>query len=233
MGAQFTLRGDPDFLQWESLMRFRLHYEGPLLAAKGDPQGAQVDRRASHKHALRKAFHGQLKHYWDTHLWLSGTKMPWSMFGMEEPPEEMGKPFNKKTALSTGLASIHKVGENEFVPLVCDEFRVLCGLKLLMLRRDKPGGVINARDLDNRLKIIFDALRKPQALNEFQADDTENPMYVLLQDDSLISSVQIETDNLLDPPASAGKDDSYVRLLVEVDIRPYYSSMFSLGFVAD
>lgn len=81
--------------------------------------------------------------------------------------------------------------------------------------------------------MIFDALRMPRALNEFTQEDSENPMFVLLQDDSLISSVQIETDTLLDPPSIAGRDDSYVRLLVELDIRPYYPSMFGLSFVAD
>jgi hypothetical protein len=232
MGESFVLRSDPDFLEWENLMRFRLHYEGRLLAAKGDPRDGQFDNRAPHKHEIRCAFHGQLKHFWETHPWLSVTKMPWDMFG-GAPTDELDVPFDDRTTLAAGLAGIHKVGKFGFVPLVCDQFKVLCGLKLLLLRRDKPGGVLNGRDLDNRLKIIFDALRMPRALNEFRAEDTENPMYVLLQDDSLISSVQIETDNLLDPPEAAGKDDSYVRLLVEVDIRPYFPGMFGIGFVAD
>lgn len=215
-------------------MKFRLHYEGQLLAAKGDPQDGQVDRRASHKHAIRRAFHGQLKHYWSSHPWLSETKMPWSMFNIPRGNElRNGDYYEDRTDLAHGLALLHKIDEFNFVPLVCSEFKVLCGLKLLLLRRDKPGGVINSRDLDNRLKIIFDALRMPKALNEFHQDETDKPMFVLLQDDSLISSVQIETDNLLDPPEVAGKDESYVRLLVEVDIRPYYASMFSIGFVAD
>lgn len=210
-------------------MRFRLHYEGQLLAAKGDPRGEQLDRRAGHKHEIRRAFHAQLKHLWDSHPWLSVANMPWDMFGIDKEA-----PFYKyRGPLAEGLAALHKVGDFNFVPLVCGEFRRLCGLKLLLLRRDRPGGVINARDLDNRLKVIFDALRMPRALNEFSANGTENPMFVLLQDDCLISSVQIETDNLLDPPKVAGKDDSYVRLLVEVEIRPYFPSMWGLSFAAD
>lgn len=215
-------------------MRFRMHYEGPLLAAKGDPQGEQLDRRASHKHAIRRAFHAQLKHYWETQPWLSTSHMPWDMFGVPHGQEPRGNDkYSDPTPFAEGLAKLHRIGDFSFVPLVCGEFKTLCGLKLLLLRRDKPGGVFNSRDLDNRLKIIFDALRMPRALNEFTAAGTESPMFVLLQDDSLISSVQIETDNLLDPPLVAGRDDSYVRLLIEVDIRPYYPSMFSIGFLPE
>lgn len=235
MGEHFVLRSDPGFLSWESFMRFRLHYEGPLLSAKGDPRDGQFDNRAPHKHEIRRAFHAQLKHYWEIQPWLSQAVMPWDMFEVEANDPVRGEEANGwgKTPLAKGLASIHKIGECAFVPLVCAQFKILCGVSLLMLRRDKPGGVLNARDLDNRLKIIFDALRMPRALNEFSMEGTESPMFVLLQDDSLISSVKIETDNLLDPPSAAGRDDSYVRLLVDVDIRPYHPGAFMLGFVAD
>jgi hypothetical protein len=105
-----------------------------------------------------------------------------------------------------------------------------------MLRRDKPGGIIQARDIDNRLKVVFDALRMPKngiELANCTIDPANDPMFVLLQDDSLISHVAVETDELLDPPAQAGNDDSFVRLLITVDIRPYQSSMlFTLGFAA-
>lgn len=237
MSCVDVLRSDPLLSELPEGMKFRLHYEGPLLAAKGDPQDGQMDRRAPHKHAIRCAFHGQLKYLWETHPWLSYEKMPWDMFGVEagnalRAGDDEGD-YSNRTTLPVGLSRIHKVGEFSFVPLVCDEFKILCGVNLLLLRRDKPGGVMKARDLDNRLKVIFDALRMPKALNEFQAANMENPMYVLLQDDSLISSVQIETDNLLDPPDAAGRDDSYVRLLIEVDIRPYFPGMFGLSFVAD
>jgi hypothetical protein len=211
-----------------------MHYEGQLLAARGDPRDGQVDRRASHKHAIRQAFHGQLKHLWQTRRWLSEATMPWSMFDVQRgDPTREGDYYEDKKPLAEGLAKLHRVGDFGFVPLVCEQFKVLCGVKLLLLRRDTPGGILDARDLDNRLKIIFDALRMPRALNEFSVEGTPDPMFVLLQDDSLISSVQIETDTLLDPPEIAARDDSYVRLLVEVDIRPYYASMFSLSFVAD
>lgn len=234
MAEQISIRSDPLHAELPDGMKFRMHYEGPLLAANGDPRDGQIDRRASHKHAIRTAFHGQLKHLWESRRWLAENHMPWSMFGYDrDNPFRDGDYYENQMPLTDGLAKVHRVGDFGFIPLVCEQFKVLCAIKLLLLRRDQPGGILNARDLDNRLKIVFDALRMPKAMNEFVEDGTPNPMYVLLQDDSLISSVQIETDSLLDPPDAAGRDDSYVRLLVEVDIRPYYASMFSLGFVAD
>lgn len=212
-------------------MRFRLHYEGPLLASQGEPRDGQVDRRSKHKDDIRHAFHRQLQYLWGKHPWLSTQSMQWEVFGLRHRHEEY-RLQGKFPSLAEGLAEIHEVCGARFVPLICQEFHLLCSLKLLLLRRDRPGGILDARDLDNRLKTVFDALRMPQNLGEFDPGAAENPMFVLLQDDSLISSVSIETDDLLDPPIVAGNDDSYVRLLVEVDIRPYImsASVYSLNF---
>ena len=61
MSERFVLRSDSDALHSEPLMKFRLFYQGPLLAANSRDQ--DTDRRAGHKHELRRAFHKQLKHY--------------------------------------------------------------------------------------------------------------------------------------------------------------------------
>jgi hypothetical protein len=128
------------------------------------------------------------------------------------------------------IAERHAVCDHKFVPLVCQEFSLLCELDILMLRNDKPGGVMKSRDLDNRLKVLFDALRMPQNSNELAGEDfqkDEDPMFVLLQDDSLISSVSVETDELLSP---ANDDDSQVRLTITVNLKPYNVNMFNLSF---
>lgn len=57
--------------------------------------------------------------------------------------------------------------------------------------------------IDNRLKTLFDALRKPstqeakQAQIAQRADD--DPVHCLLQDNSLVTKVNVETDRLLRP----------------------------------
>ena len=51
-------------------MRFRLTYEGPLLSSKPLKQDER-DKRAAHKHFIRRAFHSQLKSFWETSEFLS------------------------------------------------------------------------------------------------------------------------------------------------------------------
>jgi len=117
--------------------------------------------------------------------------------------------------------------------MVCQEYNVLCGVELLILRRDRPGNVLQSSDLDNRLKVIFDALKmpnKPNELGDNQPQDGEDPLFVLVQEDSLFSHVSIETDELLDPPPESGRDDYWARLLVKVTIQPYFVSYFNLAF---
>ena len=123
-----------------------------------------------------------------------------------------------------------------FIPLVHDKLDLTCSLKVLIMRRDRPGDrpgrIFNARDIDNRLKTLFDALKMPTAseLGGELPDDDDNPMFVLLQKDELISHVSVETDDLLAPPHNAGRDDSYARLLIDVSIQPYDVNTFNLGF---
>ena len=229
-----TYRSDPAFFMLEPFMKLRLHYDGVLYSAGGEARGGQIDPRAGHKHEIRRAFHKQLKHWWDVSPALARLRGGYE--ALKIPPEKrawQGGDFASQPLYRDVLAEFHECGGQRFVPLVCGELSLLCGLDILLLRRDRPGGIISGRDIDNRLKVLFDALRMPKSGVEvsqcsFQSD--ENPMFVLLQDDSLISSVSVETDELLDPPEHAGSDDGFVRLLVTVDIRPYNLNMFNLVF---
>lgn len=131
------------------------------------------------------------------------------------------------------LAYLHTINGHRFVPLVCEQFKLLCELDVLLLRRDKPGGIFQARDIDNRLKTLFDALRVPKLNNELadiELKDDEDPLFVLLQDDCLITNVRVETDELLDPPPESGKNDSFVRLMIEVRLHPFDVNMFNISF---
>lgn len=208
-------------------MEFRLYYDGPLYSASGEARDGQLDRRRQHKHELRKQFHGQLKHLWQSHPFLATSKSGKQVLGelSELPRDRQIDPF-----LWENIADRHSVGGHSFVPLVCEQFSLTCGVEILLLRSDRPGGIFNARDIDNRLKVIFDALRKPaneKELEGIEIDDDEKPMFVLLEDDSLISSVAVETDELLSP---ANGDDSEVRLTVSVSLKPYEVNMFNLSF---
>lgn len=235
MSERVIIRRDADPIAEEPLVKFRLFYQGPLFASKGDAFDEQVDRRRGHKHSLRHAFHRQLRHYWQTHPWLSTTSAGWDVLGLKRDELDLpaaGMP-HRSPYMWEHLARLHEVQGIKFVPLVCAEFKLLCELDILMLRRDRPGGIFQSRDIDNRLKTLFDALRMPKnglELDGIEVEDEDRPMFTLLQDDSLITNVSVETDELLDPPEESGKDDSYVRLLIDVKLHPYDINMFNLSF---
>ena len=91
------------------------------------------------------------------------------------------------------------------------------------MRPDKPGGVVWAGDIDNRLKTLLDALRIPEAGEDYcsrESADDESPFFVLLEDDKLISRVSVETDRLLEPIGDK-YDPHDARLVITVKHRPY------------
>ena len=91
-----------------------------------------------------------------------------------------------------------------FVPVVSPDQSLSCAIDILFLRRDHPGNLIKSSgDIDNRLNVIFDALQMPTHCQELPKAATvgadENPFYVLLENDSLITKVTVSTDRLLSP----------------------------------
>jgi hypothetical protein len=86
---------------------------------------------------------------------------------------------------------------------------------------------ISARaDIDNRLKTLFDALSVPndgKQMPSIPPQDGEDPFYVLLADDRLVTHVAVQTDYLLqsvddDRPIP---DINDARIIVTVNIRSY------------
>src|SRR3989442_17286 len=97
----------------------------------------------------------------------------------------------------------HRCGRN-YLPL-SNNSGVACGLDILFLRRDQPGNLIQSGgDIDNRIKVLFDALRMPQNCDEVDGppEQDDNPFFCLLEDDRLIIDVKVTTDTLLTPMAS-------------------------------
>jgi len=105
---------------------------------------------------------------------------------------------------------------------------------ILFLRRDVPGSAIQAGDIDNRVKTIIDALRKPDNANELRGNESprcdEDPFFCLLQDDKLVSHFAVETDTLLDEPQLDDADKRRARVVITVEIRPYLPTHFNLAF---
>ncbi len=102
--------------------------------------------------------------------------------------------------------------------MATEDNHLICALDILMLRNGPPGKV--RTDIDNRLKTLFDALQMPNSdqLGGKTPEPGQDPFYVLLADDRLITRVAVTSDMLLEPVE--GVEDA-VRLVIDVNVRPY------------
>lgn len=129
------------------------------------------------------------------------------------------------------LPNLHTKKNFRFIPLARKDWFLNCSLNILFLRRDPPGALASHGDIDNRIKTLIDALRMPDA-NQLEdgmipADD-EDPFYVLMEDDELLTGLNVDTQMLLDPPAEPS--DKSVKLVINVEVRPYHFTMDNLSF---
>lgn len=192
-------------------MEFRLVYQGLLLSETSNRQMASA--RATHKHEIRKALHPQLKRLWDINPYLSKAKT--EPVPSEVPGRRFGaaKPQNTLTGL---VRRFNRFGYN-FVPLITQDLGVLCSVDILYLRNGSPGSLLQAGDLDNRLKTLFDGLQVPREANQVgdyaAPSDGEDPFFCLLEDDSLVTRVTVETDTLLAPVTGDAND---ARVIIKV-----------------
>ncbi len=156
-------------------MEFRLTYSGPLKSAAGIKE----------KHQLRYAFHNQFKVLWNQLPLNERSEL------LENPPKRKGD-----------ICIVRELDGFNFAPLVCERLHLICELNILLLRPEAPGSVITqGGDIDNRLKTLFDSLRMPRHKNELpkslSPSDVDDPLYCLLEDDNLITKVNVTTDRLL------------------------------------
>jgi len=225
----------------EPAMKFRLTYEGELRPTQRDPEAQQADPLAAHKQRVRRAFHGQLRQLWSVNRYLSEHRVFPEDYPASRPITYHtayygGDHPDKKVPLAEAIARQYSEFGYRFVPLVRESASLLCSLDILFLRRDIPGSLIRAGDIDNRIKTMIDALRRPRSQNELVGDDAkpgpdEDPFFVLLEDDSQVSHLSVETDTLLDPASLDDFDQRKVRLVITVELRPYNVTWGNISFV--
>lgn len=159
-------------------MEFRLVYEGPLQG-----QGA----RAPHKWEIRRALHPQLQRLWQ-----------------EQPLRDVaGALLAGAPGPGSRSVLVDKDGLR-FAPLVTRRLDLYAELGVLLFRQQPRGTLItDGGDLDNRLKTLLDGLRIPRGANEGRHSPPEepepNPFFCLLEDDSLVTKVTVESEQLLRP----------------------------------
>lgn len=224
-------------------MEFRLVYQGPLPA-----QGSS-ESRLKDKHAIRRQLHRQLRGLWDTHPFISrytkaevveGRASTFTMPSLQHRGQFVRTTAYRDAETARIGAKYERCGF-QFVPLIGGAFgedaATACALDILFLRRDMPGGIIKqgdgGGDLDNRLKVLFDALRMPHNCDEVRkappAEANEKPFFVLLEDDSLITEVKVVTDRLLTElrPDEVTND---VHLIIHVRTMAIGSEFADIGF---
>ena len=172
-------------------MEFRLAYVGNLMKAS-----RPGNLRVWEKHQLRRYFHPQLEGLWKTHPLLS-------FYTQEKHWEKRGKGIAGEDHSATQTAAIAQHFEG-YIPLVMKDFGMVCEVDFLFLRAEPPGNVLQrggagGGDIDNRIKTLFDSLCMPdRGQVKLMAGDEPDPtpMYVLLEDDSLITSIKVNADSL-------------------------------------
>ena len=209
-------------------MNFRLIYEGPLKAS-GNKQN-----RISEKHVIRKQFHKQMLELWANHpslehfRYVRGSAFPEDMWH-----HQTEEPY--PTYLEALSKEFSRCGFN-FVPLVHKALHLMCELDILFLRRDNPGDlVLPGGDVDNRIKTLLDGLKVPKGLADLGSaavpDENENPFFCLVEDDSLITALNITTDRLLRPPV-AEEHENEVVLIIGVKVRAARVTMDNLELIS-
>ncbi len=131
-------------------------------------------------------------------------------------------PMEKGHYLDGGGWYARPLGAFRFVPLVMTGglLKLVCKMDVTILSRDEPGAIINGGDLDNRMKVLLDALTVPQP-NQWQREtpeDDERPFFCLLDDDHLITEISIRTARL-HRPMRRGEQRSDVEIQVKVTVQ--------------
>lgn len=171
----------------EDAVKFKLVYQGQLASIGS----------VREKHDIRRQLHKQLAELWNV-------QAPFSRWKTQTVVAQ-----NSPSTLITvveAMAEQYKRCGFRFVPLFTKGRSLACALDIQFLRRDHPGDLVKpGGDLDNRMKTLLDALRMPSDASELGGcvpDVNENPFFVLLEDDSLITELNIATDRLLTPPGN-------------------------------
>jgi hypothetical protein len=231
----FLQSGNQPLSYWEALrrlaepfelMKFTLIYDGDLPASANKPKPMAASR-------IRNEFHHQLADLWDNHVvfrelartartvpnpgagYLVGPEAIWSPVKLPDYNDPIPPLLQGQTDF---CAPIQVPNVGNFVPLVRHSLYLACAVDVLFLRHEEPYNLMRqGGDLDGRIKTLFDALKMPDPKNEYVGDDpTADPLYVVLEDDALISDISIKSGRLL---GNRTKYRHAVRLTIDVTIK--------------
>jgi hypothetical protein len=173
---------------------FALEYDGELKSA-----GSAT--RSADKWTIRRAIHPQLAELWEVHPVLLGAQM---LYAVPDSLAEMTGMARVEAAKEMHRQEMRKpipMGGHNCIPVVRKSLFLTCSLKILFLRKEGPGALVTSGG--DRIKTLFDGLRMP-TLEEGRVEKADlDPLFCLLEDDALITDVEIRTDRLLSRPGSS------------------------------
>ncbi|MBN2676406.1 MAG: hypothetical protein JXR30_04110 [Alphaproteobacteria bacterium] len=179
-------------------MKFKLIYKGEV---KIHPK-----RRAHHIHDIRMKLDCQLKRLTEI--------PPYSKLQNYIHSEK----DNKKTIVRT-------VSGIEFVPIISPELNLLAELEVQILHPELLG--TPRADIDNRMKTLLDALRRPQDIHEVPEDAQRGQrIYTLLDDDHLVTKITVNTSHWL-----ANRNPEDLLIIITVNIRASRGTLENLDFI--
>jgi hypothetical protein len=216
-------------------MKFTLTFDDSLPSSGNKPKNQA-------KWDIRKKFHPQLKDLWEGHPALR------AVWENRHFPKKGGAPFAQTHHQHGGpvypIPRLNLGGDVElldlcepidkhgawFRPLVRESYALHCGLKILFLRKEPPGKVYQGGDIDGRIKTLLDALAMPQNVEQVleKTSSKLDPIYCVLEDDSLVSSLHVETERLL---TDQSYSPDFVRLIIEVDVRVRQATIYNQSFL--
>lgn len=191
-------------------MEFRLIYRGRLPSETNRP-------RLKDKQRIRRELHPQFVNLWKSHRSLKELFEARPIIETSSKGKEITASWAEFQSEKHKVVSIKGDHIHRFMPLITEENCAGCALDILFLRRDMPGGVFEFNgDIDNRLKVLLDALRKPREPQELENEpqpEEYRPCFCLLSDDGLIDKITVTTDHLLTPIASPESVDDVVLII--------------------
>ncbi|HEY8063693.1 MAG TPA: hypothetical protein VIF40_03080 [Methylosinus sp.] len=220
-------------LGWQQV-KFVLTFDGELPST-----GNGGSNKARKKWEIRNHFHPQLEQLWqvhpallrvDRHRYFNKAIPSLLIIEGHHEYEDNWKAVSHGHLDEVDLLVPFSVGGRTFVPLVRKSLALTCSLKIKFLRQGAPGNIYSGGDIDNRLKTLLDALSKPPQDQVVNDNTISGPIFCLLEDDSLLTGISVETDRLLNHPDSSR---SFVHLTIEVDVRVADSRRYNSMFLGD
>ena len=194
-------------------MRFQLTFDGDLPSVGNSPPPRRPAKVAA-IWTVRDAISPQLESLWEHHHLLRGsgsTQARAAAIKLREPIKRCG---------------------HEFVAIVRPALKLKCELSVNMLVNHSPGSLVTGvGDLDNRVKTLLDALRVPKDPQEFKQARIARGLYpCLLEDDAIITALEITTDRYLACPSTSPQ---HVRLQIGVSVLPAENDFSNEAFRTD